>query len=408
MPSKYISTTIVLMLAALMFFPVINAAVRMRLSDFHAFYTPFVQHIGEWGMVTVPNFLYPLLVFTISWFTGSIDFDTLHVLTTTSFFVLLALVLLFIFRQEAPQVNDHSLLLRVLFEVFFVLSMILLAPVSILTFGNEHHYFGYIGMAIYHNPNIALARPLCLLHFFLLARFLQDPRKMMPVTLYLAMPLLLAVSAIAKPNYLLALMPTIVLYCIYQVLRKQSVPWKELVFAVFLPLICILGWQYAFTYLYPNPDLHPAEIVWAPFVAYRIWADDLFIKFLLSIFFPAGVLFLYWDELRSDKTYLLALALVSFGLMINYGFSESGTRAMDMNFAWTGQITLFIFTVFSALRVIRIEKLQLGYTTSSTDGAQKNVRLSNRLITVSLLFGLHLVSGIIWYYRELSTPRMFW
>jgi hypothetical protein len=388
-------------LTVLIFLPVIRAEANDFWGDLQT-YSFLIQHIGNRGGVTSPNFLYPLLIFTISSLTGFQSINTIDVTTTTTSYVLLALVLLYMLRTEVPGMTNPASISRSAWGIFFVLSMMLLAPAAIIMFGRqEQYYLGYIAMAVYHNPNMSLERPLCLLHFFLLARFIRDPAKMKPVMLYCLMPVLIVLTALAKPSYLIALLPSTFLYCVYQVSRKQPVPLKQLFFAVFLPGLCILGWQYSFTYLHPNPDLQPAKVVWAPFFAYGLRSDELLPKFVLSVLFPVGVLSLYWTELREDKEYLFALALLIAGLVINYGFSESGRRASDLNFSWTGQITLFIFTVYSALRVIGIENLLTGVKKSA------NGKLSRRLTAVSLLFALHLVSGIMWYFRELTAPGYY-
>jgi hypothetical protein len=375
--------------AAGMFLPVVRATIystTSRSTDFIG-YDPFVRHMREWGMITRPNFLYPLLLLVGQDISHS-TLSSVHLVVTLMFYALLAIVLLFICEQylgviRTARTGTSYLLLS--------LALMVIAPFNLLT---PHLYFGYVAISVYHNASIALVRPLALLHFFFTTRLVAKTGSAIRRTILWSLPVLTILSALAKPNYVLALIPALAVWCGYRAFRKEPTDFGHIIGLIIAPALLVLGWQFAFTYLFPNPDIESSTVIFAPFKAYLTHSNNLALKFFLSILFPVAVAVCYGARFKSEPGYVLAWILFGAGLFFTYGFAEAGIRLTDMNFAWSGQITLFLLCVFSMLPL---------YRTVRDRGA-----LDARAVICLTAFVLQFVAGINWYVHEWLSPADFW
>jgi len=161
--------------------------------------------------------------------------------------------------------------------------------------------------------------------------------------------------------------------------------------------IVVLAAQYAFTYVFPNPDLRSARIVWAPFAAYRNTSLHLIPKLALSLVFPIVVFMLYYRELKDRPEYQLSWILLLAGLFFAYGFAELGSRSSDMNFAWTGQIALFLLFVTSVWLVLPLIRQEW-----------QQQKWNGRILAVSIAAMAHFLSGAFWFYNEWAAPGRNW
>ncbi len=107
-------------------------------------------------------------------------------------------------------------------------------------------------------------------------------------------------------------------------------------------------------------------------------------KFVLSILFPLCVYSLYFRK-ATDDTYLsLAWPIFLVGACYTYFLAEDGAARFDGNFWWSAQVALLILFVFSTAFLVRQE-----------------VR-SKRFFICAAVFGLHLISGIVWYDTQIG------
>lgn len=250
------------------------------------------------------------------------------------------------------------------------LSLPFLAPVSGLLFADGQLYFGYIGLANYHNPTVQLLKPWALLLFLLVSNAFVDAKNS-PWKTIAAASLTLFTTWI-KPNYTLALLPAIFLLGIWFYARKRPIHWRLLLFGCILPGAGSLATQMAIAYLIPEAD--PSGFILAPFQVEAAFSDHLLLKFLLSILFPLVVWCATDRQTRSNPVLQLAWIVFFISAAQLYLVAESGDRLYHGNFRWGAQTALLILFAVS----IRPAFTRPGWTPR-------------------LAYGLHLASGILYY-----------
>jgi CDP-diglyceride synthetase len=140
-----------------------------------------------------------------------------------------------------------------------------------------------------------------------------------------------------------------------------------------------------------------SRILFAPFLVYSKMSESLLPKFLLSILFPLSILLLFRTRALRDRYYMLGLLLFLMGAIQSYFFAESGIRIFKGNFLWSGQLGLFLWFVIS-----------LRFVVQQFYSERAEPRWSATYIALSGIFALHVVSGIIWYVLETTSPGAYW
>lgn len=282
-----------------------------------------------------------------------------------------------------------------LISVLLTLSLMLVAPITLFTLSDHRLYLGYIGINVYHNPTITMLKPLALWLFWAVIACLDGEHPRLNILLLV---LLTVSSTLTKPNYSLALLPVFVPLIIFRWIKKKPTQWFYLGFGFILPAVLVLAYQY--WYGYYSADV--SRVVFAPLREMRYYAPTgLGWMFLLSILFPLSVLILRFRQvLKNDQGLLIAWGafLVSAGM--TYLLAEEGGRAYSLNFQWGAQVSLFVIFVHSVLLLIHLWKPAPTETHPQLPRWQK--------VFLAVLFGLHLISGIIWYLAEVLQPRQWW
>jgi len=229
-------------------------------------------------------------------------------------------------------------------RVLAALSLTLLGPILLLAPLDGKFYFGYIGLANYHNPTVHLLRPFALASFFFAARAFLVPRS--PAWMLALSAALVAGGALVKPNYAMSILPALALLAAWFLWRRRPFDGRMLVWGITLPAIVTLAAQSVVIFLLPDAD--QAGLTIAPFQVELGYSGYLPFKFLLSCLFPLVVLGLGWRRILKDDEMLLAWAAFLSGALQLYLLAESGPRFYDGNFRWSAQITLFLLFAASA------------------------------------------------------------
>jgi len=184
--------------------------------------------------------------------------------------------------------------------------------------------------------------------------------------------------------------------------QRRPLDWL-LLLAIAVPSGLILAWQ-----LFFYQGEYDSGFVLAPLEMMAYWTGSsnpvmlllrfgpvmLLLRFGLSIGFPLAVMILYWPALRQDRGVILAWLTFATGALYTYLLAETG-YVNDGNFGWSAEIGLFLLFVMSALLVIRQEGAVL-------DGQK---RPGWRFWLASGALSLHLISGIVFYFNNLSTGQ---
>jgi hypothetical protein len=222
-------------------------------------------------------------------------------------------------------------------RAFCAVSLIVVAPVILPSLLDGAYYFGYIGLANYHNPTVHMLRPFALLLFILAMEALARARHSGWITALSAV--VMALATFLKPSYTVTLLPALGLLALFWLYRRRPVDWRFLILGLGLPAALVLASQYWYTYAAGEAD---SAIVWMPFAAAGSMSGYLALKFLLSILFPLSVALISFRSMRRDPAMALAWLSFAAGAAQYYLLAESGSRLQHGNFLWGAQISLFI------------------------------------------------------------------
>lgn len=251
-------------------------------------------------------------------------------------------------------------------------SLLLVWPVNLVTLPNMNIYAGYVAPNTFHNPTILMLKPIAVLLFGLLALSLERPVSRRRQA---ALALLTILSALAKPNLLVVLLPSVVAWSLF---RHRWTNHRVVYLGVVVPGIVVLGWQYV--HVFGNSS---GGIVFAPLLVMRHFSDHLFLKWIASILFPAAVALLFFRRTRQSTAAMLAWLIFAVACLLAYGFAESGPRLWHGNLGWGTQIALFLLMAASV-------EVLLDPSERDSERVKKTVCWG--------IYGLHLACGVIAYF----------
>ncbi|MEZ4666740.1 MAG: hypothetical protein R3E39_02255 [Anaerolineae bacterium] len=295
---------------------------------------------------------------------------------------------------------------RAVFYGFISLTLMLLMPIDIVT--PDNLLLGYIGMSVYHNPTIVLLKPFAVVLFWCAGTVFQKTGSLAgtpnrPIALWINILATLC-CVMAKSSYVIALLPALVVMAGYRLARKQWVDWKNLSYGILLPACLGLGLQLV---LFQNSQ----GFMFAPLVVISSWARinpgapiGIVEKFLLSIAFPFLVYVTSFRAAIKDTFLNFAWITFAFGAAYMYLLAERGDRLSHANFMWSAICTLFILFVVSAIFLIR--RIQDAYAARPANYRPVLEPMNIRIVVLGLVFVLHLISGVYWYYIHLTARTM--
>jgi len=262
---------------------------------------------------------------------------------------------------------------------FAALSLTFVAPVMLLAPLDGLYYFGYIGMANYHNPTVHMLKPLALLsamHAFRAVKGQDSSAWQMALA-----ALWIILSAWVKPSYALSILPALALCAAIRWHLKQPVDLRMLVFGFFLPAALMLAAQWLIAYRFGDPG---ESIILAPFKMESSFSSYLLPKFLLSSAFPLFILYLARRSLLTDARLLVGWTGFFSGIAQLYLLAEGGERLLHGNFRWSAQIMLFLLFAITLRWLLRE-----GWLNCTLIGWQK--------ASAWYAYLAHLSGGIVYY-----------
>jgi len=235
-------------------------------------------------------------------------------------------------------------------RIFWAVTLVVVTPVIAPQLLDGAYYFGYIGLANYHNPTVHMLRPFALLMFIFAMQVLLGPRSSIWKILFAA--LIFAGATFLKPSYTITLLPALGLMGLYWLWKRRPVGWRMAIFGLGLPSVLLLAPQFIITYVRGEVD---GGIALMPFVAAQMLSGFVLQKFLMSIFFPLVVVVLFWKRALRDHEMVLAWSGFIIGALQFYLLIEKGSRYTHANFLWGAQITLFILFAVTIRFLLRQE-----------------------------------------------------
>lgn len=296
-------------------------------------------------------------------------------------------------RISRRQLPDYMLML-------LALGLVIMSPITLWT--ENKYLLGYFNPVVYHNPTLNALRPflvpLTLLSLLVFER--MSARDLSRQALIVgASAAIMVLSTLAKPSYAIALLPGLCLVAGYRYLRKRSVDSALLVFGFCLPGVIVLGGLYlaAFTGVNEGRGIALGFLtVLAEYVP--VWRIP--IQLILSIAFPALVYLLFLSEARQHIFLNLSWVVFAVAAAIALFVIDRGWIWRTGDFLWTGYAAVFVLMFASASFIIEQYSLERE---SATDVRNlPGSRLSFRFNLVMLVFGLHVLSGVAYYFRTIS------
>jgi hypothetical protein len=274
------------------------------------------------------------------------------------------------------------------------LALTLVAPLNWLTPQAPDFYFGYLFPNAFHSPTNVLLRPLAVTLFFFCAATLRgtgaigSPRRASGIVL------LTVLCGLAKPNYLICLIPALVVTGVLPGARRQ---WPSVALSVIAPGLAVIAAQAWLTLT--SPRLAPATVELAPFkVVFHYTRPSVAlvaVKLILSALFPLAVVVAQGRAALRDAALRLAWLSFAFGTFYAYGLAETGRRLVDGNFLWSGQVSLLVLFVASARSLVasaaNTSRPHSSVGTTSPGSGRETSR--RRLAACGTALALHVLAG---------------
>lgn len=367
-------------LIALVFGHATYVAVAAPEGDFRR-HMQFAEQLAHTGSLPFPHAAYHLMVLAVA---RLMPLAAASWLVALCFYELLGALVCVLVRRAFP---DGAGARARWLPVALTLGLMVAFPISV--FSLPRLYLGYIPPNVYHNPTVIVLKPLALALFVLTVRALKGSSRRpwaVPAT-----AALVVVSTFVKPNYTLALVPTLMVVGPCLVLRRRAVDRWLLVAGVLGPAVVTLAYQYLAAF---GAEDSVSHVVFAPLRAMTVYssAGTLPLKFLASIVFPLTVYVVYRPRARRSLALNLAWLVFLVASAQVYLFAETGERLRALNFLWGPEVAVFILFVVSMVVTIR-------ETWPGVDGRGPGWRLS------WIAFGLQVASGVLYYGVHVGSQR---
>jgi hypothetical protein len=281
--------------------------------------------------IPVPHFLYFAAVAAVLRVIPGIHLATAGIVVTTGFMLAAAAVVWWYVRRTAPALPDAVL-------AGMTLAVLVAGPVLPPTMVPDVFLIGFFVPNPYHNATITAARPFALALALAGAAALRTGRIGVP---WWVTSILVILLALAKPNYLLCLVPAVAIVAAGRLAARRPVHWPGLM--AIAATSCVIVWLMRMAY-----SNQGVEVIVAPFAAIGFHTPlglTLGLKLLASIVFPITVL-VAWPRLivRHGE---LALAWVAFAVALLQGYllAESGPRMDHANLLAGASLAAFVLMV---------------------------------------------------------------
>ncbi len=352
-------------------------------------YIPEIPHALFQQLVNATHALVPF--YLLRFIGGGIDewlavnaYPISALLVALAFYVAIGLMLF----KKIPLKNPFA-------KSGLALALMLITPITLFTISQHRMYLGYIGISVYHNPTVILLKTISLLLFWVVLKNVEGKIGKGAWIITIA---LVVLDALAKPNYVMIMLPGLAVWLVILLIQKKQVNWWYIALAVALPAVLILGYQYVMAFMENTNGIEFAPL--AEMLHYAPARKALLFWLAMSLAFPACVFFCYPKKFFKEQGLLLGSLILFFGLLLTYFFAETGARQYNLNLLWGAQVALLL--LFVECTAFTIMQFQVY------NGEEKKYVKIIRRVTLITIFALHLISGILFYIFEVIQPKSYW
>lgn len=297
--------------------------------------------------------------------------------------VYVGIVLILFYHFKNIFKNNDNLAYLVAFGLSISTPIFLLAPIDNL------YFLGYVSPStIYIIPTQVISK------LTVLPLLLWSPRYFTQnsenVKRLIAVFLMVILCGLAKPNGLLAMLPSLGIISLINLIKGRYINWF-FIGIILLASLIVLSWQYYFKFYDDSSPIYKSSIILTePFEVWRYYSDYLFIKIILSILFPLYVAIFFWKTVKDDFLFSYGWLLFFIGLIFSGFFGESQPYTYAGNFCWTGLIACFM--LFVATASVFFSKCMDVYPENK-----------KKFIVGVVVFGSHIVCGLFFYFRSFDS-----
>jgi hypothetical protein len=253
-------------------------------------------------------------------------------------------------------------------------------------FFNERIYLGQGSPNVWHNPTTITAKPFSFLALALCPALFNNRNKVITAFYLIGISLLLILSAWAKPNFIMAFLPALTIYCLL-FHRNQIWHWVYYLF-ICTPLILILSYQYSEKFSGESSGTSIMISVLGQNI-YNYTSNPFFSLFLLTAF-PLVTLIVY-PKILTNKMYVLTLLTFITAVMQYFTLAEEGVRYLHGNFGWGRQIVVPMLFVLSMKELLINAHLY------------RDVKNRMKQGLIASVFIAHLLSGLLYFNQLIFT-----
>jgi len=345
-----IGAAILATLSCLLYLP-----VTIRSFQFESDYTrhlAFAEKMYRTHQLVLPQFLFHLLTIGVVEAARTSFQSAALVVLGVSY----GLTGLLVYRETAKvlipaQPSRQALLGGGIAALVVGLAVLFMQPI-LNPVGPHIYQIGYFWAEPYGSPTYSLMKPLALASAVSALAFLTSATTSRLAVMTAAIAT--AAGALAKPSFVICLLPAVVILGALRSKDHEAVDWKAITLGLLAPGAAILLLQYYLSFSGFGPQgVYQNAVVFAPLRFFREHnVSYLPAKLALSVAFPAAVYLLYWKRARRDLPLNFALLLFAFGAGYGVLLAEAH-RSRHGNFLWGAYIALFILYLFSATFLVR-------------------------------------------------------
>lgn len=358
--------------AAALTAPTLHTAVHAGVSDFK-WHARAAQEWAAGGPLPTPHFLFQALLIAVAPLLPGLDWTGRAVVLAIGCKAVQAVVTAAVLQGAVPLPRRGA---RFAVAGGLALALLVATPVTFVSWPARNLYHGYVGLAVYHNPTMLLLAPLAIALWWLVARAVGGTA--VPAV---ALALLTAASALAKPSHLIALLPATVVAAL--AFNRAQVPprWRTLAGAFALPSAVALGWQFI---------LHfgGGGLAWAPLQAMTYRDASLLGRFALSALFPLVALAALP---RAVLRPAVALAVLAFACGTAYAYLLAEADFVSArNFSWSAQSALLVLFV-------AVTRALLEAASEPARGQHARLALCGGALLAHVVSGVYFMAHPTWW-----------
>jgi len=354
--------------------------VLYRMTDLGDFpgHIRFAQAMAATGRVTIPHFGYELAMIVAHAIRPGAGWNSAAYVVTMSGQLATVALLAHWMAASVPEWTPGA---RLSLAALVAFALLFVQPALPPGAARDPWLFGYFAPNQYHNPTTLLSKPLALALFAAGAAAVSGAA----AGRLWAWLVLVVVSGIVKPSFLLAFLPAVGLAALW---RWRVARWGLLVGGLFVPSVLLLLGQYTLRYLLQADD--GVNVMFAPLTVIGLYTStdtlNLGMRLALSVLFPLAVVAAFPRQAARDSRVPLAWLTFAVGIAPGYLLAEGGGKASAGDFLWSGQLAAFVLFAVSA-----------AFLAGRLGGAgEREFRPGTlaRATACSAVFAWHVVSGV--------------